>query len=127
MMAGMLPSRTLHWLGEPPAFTGTVNNLLRRGWPGLANFFLLPSWLELGRLARLLERVIFLGGMAGFVIYGGLPLKELGYHAGRVDALELALMVKAIALIAGEALQWSLKIVEYFVRGFERLLGFGGD
>jgi hypothetical protein len=127
MMAGMLPSRTLHWLGEPPEFSGTINNLLRRGWPGLADFFLLPKLFELGRLARLVERVIFLGGMAGFVIFGGLPLKELGYHAGRVDALELALMVKAIALITGEALQWLLKIVEYFVRGFERLLGFGGE
>jgi len=29
-----------------------AQKLFRRGWPGLANFFLLPKQLELGRAAR---------------------------------------------------------------------------
>ena len=40
-------------------------------WPGLANFFLLPRLLTLGRAARFVERTIFIGGMAGFVAARG--------------------------------------------------------
>ena len=70
----------------------------------------MPKQLELGRAARLVERTIFVGGMLGFVYYGGLPLRSLGNKAGLVDALELAAMVKAIALIAGFVVQAALKI-----------------
>lgn len=120
----MLLSRGLAWLREEPDNSFTFNKLLRKGWPGLANFFLLPKPLELGRAARMVERTIFIGGMACFVYYGGLPLVSLGHKAGLVDACELAAMVKAIALVAGEAVQWSLGIVKYIVGGFERIAGY---
>lgn len=123
----MLLSRGLAWLREEPDNSFTFNKLLRKGWPGLANFFLLPKPLELGRAARMVERTIFIGGMACFVYYGGLPLVSLGHKAGLVDACELAAMVKAIALVAGEAVQWSLGIVKYIVGGFERIAGYDPD
>ncbi len=119
----MMVSRALTWLCEEPQHSFTLNKFLRRGWPGLANFFLLPKLLELGRAARLVERTIFLGGMAGFVYFGGLPLGSLGNKAGLTDAFELAFMVKAIALIAGELVQWTLKIAEYLIGGAERIVG----
>jgi hypothetical protein len=68
----------LTWLCEEPLHSFTLNRFFRRGWPGLANFFLLPKLLELGRAARFIERAIFIGGMAGFVYYGGLPLSFAG-------------------------------------------------
>jgi hypothetical protein len=37
--------------------------------------------------------------MAGFVLYGGLPVSSLTTKAGLVDAFELALIVKAIELV----------------------------
>jgi hypothetical protein len=61
------------------------------------------------------------------VYYGGLPIGSLGNKAGLVGAFELAVMVKAIALIAGEAVQWSLGILKYIVGGFERLAGSDPD
>jgi hypothetical protein len=51
---------------------------LRRGWPGFASVVLLPKQLELGRAARLVERMIFLGAIAAFIYNGGLPLGSLG-------------------------------------------------
>ena len=123
----MMPSKALAWLREEPNNSITFNKVLRKGWPGLGNFFLLPKPLELGRAARLVERTIFIGGMACFVYYGGLPIGSLGHKAGLADALELAVMVKAIALIAGEAVQWSLGIVKYIVGGFERFAGHDPD
>jgi len=118
-------SRVLTWLCEEPQNSFTFNKLLRKAWPGLANFFLLPKLLELGRGARIVERTIFMGGMAAFAYYGGLPVGSLGNKAGLTDALELAVLVKAIALVAGFAVQFALKIAAYLVGGFDRLLGDG--
>ena len=92
-----------------------------RGWPGFADLVLLPKQLELGRAARLVERVIFLGEMAGFIYYGGLPLGSLGKPGGLTDALELAAIVKVMAILACWAVQFSLKIIAYVVGGFERV------
>jgi hypothetical protein len=78
-------SRSLAWLREPPG-DFTVRWVLRRGWPGFANVVLLPKQLELVRV----ERVIFLGAMAGFIYCGGLPLGSLGRVSGFTDGLELA-------------------------------------
>jgi hypothetical protein len=64
-------SKSLAWLCEEPQHSFTLSKFLRRGWPELASFLLLPKLLELGRAARLVERTIFVGGMAGFVFYGG--------------------------------------------------------
>lgn len=118
----MALSQALAWLCEPPQGDFTLSRIMRRGWPGFANFVLLPKQLELGRAARLVERVIFLGGMAGFVYYGGLKLGSLGTTGGLTDALELAAIVKVIAILAGWALQFSLKIIAYLIGGFERVL-----
>jgi len=96
-------SQGLAWLCEPPQSSFTLSALLRRGWPGFADFVLLPKQLELGRAARLVERVIFVGAMAGFIYYGGLPLGTLGKPGGITDALELAAIVKVIAILAGWA------------------------
>lgn len=115
-------SQALAWLCEPPQGDLTLSWILRRGWPGFANFVLLPKQLALGRAARAVERVIFLGGMAGFIYYGGLKLGSLGTSSGLTDALELAAIVKVIAILAGWAVQFSLKIVAYVIGGFERLL-----
>jgi hypothetical protein len=122
----MMLSSALAWLREP-SDSFTLSRLLRKGWPGLANFLLLQKPLELGRAARLVERTIFMGGMACFVYFGGLPIGSLRHKAGLTDALELAFMVKAIALIAGEGVQWSLGIVKYVVGGFERFAGHDPD
>jgi hypothetical protein len=113
--------QTLAWLCDEPRHSFTFNGILRQGWPGLANFFLLPRLLTLGRAARFVERTIFLGGMVGFVLFGGLPIPTLATKSGLIDAFELAFMVKAIALVAGLATQAALKIVEYFVGGFARV------
>jgi hypothetical protein len=101
----------LAWLCEPPRGDFTVGWVLRKGWPGFANFVLLPKPLELGRAARLVERVIFLGAMAGFVYYGGLPLGSLGRVSGFTDGLELAAIMKLIAVPAGWVVQCSLRIL----------------
>jgi hypothetical protein len=85
--------RVLTWLCERPQGDFTLAWLLRRGWPGFANFVLLPKQLELRRAARLVERVIFLGAMGGFIYYGGLPLGSLGRASGLTDGLELAAIV----------------------------------
>jgi hypothetical protein len=122
----MMLSRALAWLREP-SDSFTLSKLLRKGWPGLANFLSLQKPLELGRAARLVERTIFLGAMACFVYFGGLPIGSLRHKAGLTDALELALMVKVAALIAGEAVQWSLGILKYVVGGIERFAGHDPD
>ena len=87
----MMVSSALAWLCEEPDHSFTLNMVFRRGWPGLADIFLLPKQFTLGRAARTLERVLFLGGLAAFAVGGGWP------------ALSIALVVglKAIALIAG--------------------------
>ena len=115
-------SRALTWLCEPPQGDFTLSWVLRRGWPGFAEVVLLPKPLALGRAARLVERVIFLGAMGGFIFYGGLPLGSLGRVSGLTDGLELAAIVKVIAILAGWVVQFSLKILAYVVGGFERVL-----
>jgi hypothetical protein len=115
-------SRAVAWLYEEPDHSFTLNGILRTGWPGLASFFLLPRLLTLGRAPRFVERVIFIGGMAGFVLFGGLPIPSLATKAGLIDAFELAVMVKAIALVAAFAVQIPLWIVGYLIGGFERVL-----
>ena len=74
--------RVLTWLCERPQGDFTLGWALRKGWPEFASIVLLPKQLELGRAARLVERVIFLGAMAGFIFYGGLPLGSLGRVSG---------------------------------------------
>ena len=115
-------SQPLAWLLDEPDRSFTINGILRTGWPGLASFFLLPKLFALGRAGRFVERVIFLGGMAGFILYGGLPIKSLTTKAGLIDAFELALMVKAIALVAAFAVQITLWVAKYLIGGFERVL-----
>jgi hypothetical protein len=56
--------------------------------------------------------------MAGFIYYGGLPLGSLGKPGGVTDALELAAIVKIIAILAGWAVQFSLKIIAVCGRRF---------
>lgn len=109
-------------LCERPQGDFTLTRLLGRGWLVFANFVLLPKQLDLGRAARLVERVIFLGAMGGFIYYGGVPLGSLGRASGLTDGLELAAIVKVIAILAGWAVQFSLRIVAYMVGGFERVL-----
>jgi hypothetical protein len=92
--------RALTWLCERPQGDFTLGWVLRKGWPGFPSVVLLPKQLELGRAARLVERVIFLGAMAGFIYYGGLPLGSLGRVSGFTDGLELAAIVKVIAIVA---------------------------
>jgi hypothetical protein len=60
--------------------------------------------------------------MAGFIHYGGPPLGSLGKSGGLTDAIELAAIVKVIAILAGWAVRFSLKIVAYVVGGFECLM-----
>jgi hypothetical protein len=108
----MMVSRALAWLCEEPDHSFTFNMVLRRGWPGLADFFLLPKQLTLGRAARMLERVLFLGGLAAFAVVGGWPALSIG----------LVVELKAIALIAGLLTQGVLKLAEYLTRGAERVL-----
>ena len=86
----MMVSKALAWLCEEPDHSFTLNFVFRRGWPGLADFFLLPKQLTLGRAARTLERVLFLGGLAAFAVVGGWPALSIG----------LVVELKAIALIA---------------------------
>ena len=95
---------------------------MREGWPSFASVVLLPKQLELGRAARLVERVIFLGGMAGFLYHGGLPLGSLGKPGGLTDAIELAAIVKIIAIVAGWTVRFSLRIIAYVVGGFEQVM-----
>ena len=113
--------RVLTWLCERPQGDFTLGWVLRKGWPEFASIVLLPKQLELGRAARLVERVIFLGAMAGFIFYGGLPLGSLGGISGFTDGLELAAIVKVIAIVAGWVMQFPLQIITYIVGGFERL------
>src|ERR1700738_1746043 len=80
-------SRTSTWLCERPRGDFTVGWVPRRGWPGLANVVLLPKQLELGRAARLVERIIFLGAMAALVYFGSLPLGSLGEPHDFTDGL----------------------------------------
>ena len=108
----MMVSKALAWLCEEPDHSFTFNMVLRRGWPGLADFFLLPKQLTLGRAARMLERVLFLGGLAAFAVVGGWPALSIG----------LVVELKAIALIAGLLTQGVLKLAEYLTRGVERVL-----
>ena len=123
----MTLSRALTWLCERPQGDFTLGWLLRRGWPEFADVALLPKPFELGRVARLIERVIFLGTMAAFIYNGGLSLGPLGNTGGSLtDALEVATVVKIIAILAGLVVQFSLKIVAYVVGGFERVLPRGG-
>jgi hypothetical protein len=63
----MTISGGLEWLCAERRQNVTLSALLRRGWPGFASVVLLPKQLELGRAARLVERVIVLGAMAGFI------------------------------------------------------------
>ncbi|MGC2529108.1 MAG: hypothetical protein WA639_15265 [Candidatus Acidiferrum sp.] len=55
--------------------------------------------LELGRAARLVERVIFLGAMAGFFYYGGLPLGSLEKVGGLTDHIFDEMIPRARGLI----------------------------
>jgi len=73
----------LIWLCEEPRHSFTFNLYFRRGWPGLANFFLLPKPFTLGRAVRFIERTIFIGAMAGFVILRRTSDSIAGNH-GRV-------------------------------------------
>jgi hypothetical protein len=90
-----------------------VGWVLRRGWPGFASVVLLPKQLALGRAARLVERVIFLGAMAGFIYYGGLPLGSLGQINSFTDGEVLVAIVRVVAIVAGRAVQFSLRIIAY--------------
>ena len=107
----MMVSKALAWLCEEPDHSFTLNFVFRRGWPGLADFFLLPKQLTLGRAARTLERVLFLGGVAVALV---------GYWPDLTIWLVVGL--KAGAVIVGLVTQGVLKLAEYLVRGAERAL-----
>ena len=51
--------------------------------------------------------------MGGFVYYGGLPLGSLGKASGLTDGLELAAIVKIIAILAGSVMQFSLRTAHF--------------
>jgi len=112
----MAVSKALGWLCEEPEHSFTLNKLFRRGWPGLANFFLLPKQLELGRAARTLERCLFWGGLAAFAVVGGWPALSWG----------LVVELKVIALIVGFVTQGTLKAAEYLIGGAEKVLPIRG-
>ena len=40
----MVVSKALGWLCEEPEHSFTLNKIFRRGWPGLADFFLLQAY-----------------------------------------------------------------------------------
>ena len=113
----MMVSKALGWLCEEPVHSFTLNKIFRRGWPGLADFFLLPKQLELGRAARTLERCLFLGGLAAFAVVGGRPALSWG----------LVVELKAIALIVGFVTQGTLKVAEYLIGGAEKVLPIKGQ
>lgn len=123
----MLLSQALGWLSKPPRRNFTLTPLLHRGWPEAAGCLMMPKAFELGRLPRLVERVIFVGGcLADFVWYEGTPLGILGTAHGLTDALEFLLIVKIVGVLVGLALQVSLVVVAYVIGGFERLLNIQG-
>ena len=99
-------SQALTWLCEEPDHSFTFNMILRRGWPGLADLLLLPKQWTLGRAARTLERVLFLGGLAVLLV---------GYWSDL--SIWLVVGLKAGAVIAGLLTQGVLKLAEYLVRG----------
>ena len=70
---------------------------------------------------RAWSSLIFLGAPAAFIYYGGLPLGSLGEVNSFTDGLVLVAIVKVVAIVAGWAVQFSLRIINYIVRGFERL------
>jgi hypothetical protein len=75
--------------------------------PEAAGFIAMPKALELGRLPRLIEHVIFVVGcLADFVWYKGTPLGILGTSHGLTDALEFLLIVKIAGVLVGLALQF---------------------
>ncbi|HZL25970.1 MAG TPA: hypothetical protein VFC39_05515 [Acidobacteriaceae bacterium] len=113
----VMVSKALGWLCEEPEHSFTLNKFFRRGWPGLANFFLLPKQLELGRAARTLERCLFLGGLAAFAVVGGRPALSWG----------LVVELKVIALIVGFVTQGTLKVAEYLIGGAEKVLPIRGQ
>ena len=117
----MTVSRALTWLCDRPQGDFTLSWLLRRGWPEFADFVLLPKVFELGRLARLVERVIFWGAAGVLFFYRDLPLGSLGKPDGLTDWLVLLAVVKVIAVLVGLVVQLSLKLVAYVIGGFERL------
>ena len=124
----MFLSQALGWLCEPPRSNFTLRGVLQKGWPEVAGFIAMPKALELGRLARLVERGIFVaGGLADIIWYEGTPLGILGTSHGLVDALELLVLVKIVAVLVGLAVQVSLRIVAYVIGGFERLLNLQGQ
>ncbi len=114
-------NRALDYLCARPRGDFTIGWVLRRGWPGFARVVLLPEQLELGRAARLVERVIFLGSMASLVYFGSLPLGALGEVHDFTDGLVLVAVVKIVAIVAGWVVQFSLRIIAYVVGGFGRL------
>jgi len=119
----MFLSQALGWLCEPPRSNFTLRGVLQKGWPEVAGFIAMPKALELGRLARLVERGIFVaGGLADIIWYEGTPMGILGTSHGLADALELLVLVKIVAVLVGLAVQVSLRIVAYVIGGFERLL-----
>jgi hypothetical protein len=64
----MFLSQALGWLCEPPRSNFTLRGVLQKGWPEVAGFLAMPKALELGRLARLVERGIFVaGGLADII------------------------------------------------------------
>jgi|SRR5579863_8854965 hypothetical protein len=107
----MRVSQALTWLCEEPDHSFTFNMILRRGWPGLADLLLLPKQWTLGRAARTIERVLFLGGVAVALV---------GYWPDLTIWLVVGL--KAGAVIVGLVTQGVLKLAEYLVRGAERAL-----
>jgi hypothetical protein len=101
----MMISEPLTWLCEEPRHSLIANRIVRKGWPDLANFFLLPRPLELGELCRKND---LLGRIGVSLYYGGVRGGSQGTKAVLTDALEL---VEAISL-SGEAVNLALKMAE---------------
>lgn len=119
----MFLSQALGWLCEPPRSNFTLRGILQKGWPEVAGFIAMPKPLELGRLARLVERGIFAAGLLADIIwYEGTPLGILGTSHGLADFLELLVMIKIVAVLVGLAVQVSLKVIAYVIGGFEKLI-----
>jgi hypothetical protein len=105
-------SEALTWLCEEPDHSFTLGMVLRRGWPGLADVILLPRQWILGRAARTLERVLFLGGVLACAIFEDLPTLSFW----------LVVLLKVGAVLVGLLTQGALKLAEYLMQGAERVL-----
>ena len=111
--------RVLTWLCERPQRDFTLGWVLRLA--GVRQHRLATKAARTRPRRAAGHRLIFLGAVAAFIYYRGLPLGSLGEVNSFTDGLVLVAIVKVVAIVAGWAVQFSLRIINYIVGGFERL------